>query len=170
MRVVTARARHAVRAAAEDEVARLSGIDMRPTGGMASLPALPGVRILAEEHGVAADAGAVDPFGVRGRPLLAAARLPADERAPYRERGATPRIRDVLARSVVTGFAPDAELEEVRFTEPASRLVGGRLEQGVEIAPRAGPEQRELLGHGAAEAIPVDALEPPQARGRQEPL
>src|SRR6185369_14940688 len=123
MRIVAGRAGELVAARSEQEVASFAGVRGAPPGGALSRVPFPGERVAREEHGVALLAGAVHVLGSRRRTTVR--RFHAHEVALQRERGARgARILCVQARPAVTGFAPDAELDQVLLVEVLVRDIG----------------------------------------------
>src|SRR5207249_7865717 len=125
MRVVARRACHAIGTAAEDEVARLAGIDVAATRRPRSQATLPSVRVLTEENRMAARTRAVDPRCPRGFRSFRSRTFDAQDLALELERRAFRRIVGVSLTSVVTRFASDSELDEVSFVEALACFARG---------------------------------------------
>src|SRR5205823_4070305 len=144
---------HLARAVAEEEVARLAGVDVAAAelGGIgAAQPALPGELVLREEHLVAARADAVDALGGGGF----CRRDGAEEGRARLEARLGAWIGDVGARTAVAGLAADAQLDRLLGAEAGAGSADGELEQLGERAPvmlAAIAEQGQLLVEGAAQ-------------------
>src|SRR5690606_34957103 len=114
--IVTGHTRHLGRAAAEQEVACLARVRRAAARhGIVAPAAFPRPRVLAEQHGVATRARAVDPLRARGLAPVRADR--AHEWAAQLERRQHGRVSDMLRRAAVAGLAAHADLHEIRTAE-----------------------------------------------------
>src|SRR5207247_671647 len=130
----------------------------------------PGVGVAGEEHGVATNAGVIDPLR-RRRAARAARRLDGDGAAGELERRPPAGMLDVLAAAVVARLAPHADLDEVLLVEALPRQNDGILEQLAERLRGVGGrglQPSDLADERAAKARLVPDPERPLPRPRQE--